>query len=118
MKIMKKLFFFAAVAATLVACSSSDPAQEAPKNDTIRLTTSVAGQTRSTSQTLQATQIEANQSVWVELSYDGTPNETSWATATKSAAFTADGNGVFRINGTEGSYSKENRLCNRFYTHI
>jgi hypothetical protein len=30
----------------------------------------------------------------------------------------ADGNGVYRGNGTEGTYSEENRLGNRFYTHI
>ena len=100
MKIMKKLFFFAAVAATLVACSSSDPAQEAPKNDTIRLTTSVAGQTRSTSQTLQGTQIANGSSVWVEMSYDGTAtNTTDWGSGPyeNKAAYTADGAGV--LNG-------------------
>lgn len=101
---MKKLFILAAAAITFAACSNdTDKTESATNQSNIRLMTSVANVTRSTSQTLQATQIENGQSVLVELSYDGTANDADWAAENKvTENFTADGAGV--LNGPTIKY--------------
>lgn len=108
MKLMKKYFILAAVALTMAACSNDEGANIA-NDGTIRLTTGVAGGTRTVDQTVQATQIVNGGSVWVEFTTTATtPNqgETAgntdagdgkWTTTaspnTASAAYTADGSG-------------------------
>ena len=102
---MKKYFILAAVALTMAACSNDESANIA-NDGTIRLTTGVAGGTRTVDQTVQATQIVNGGSVWVEFSTTaGTPDQGAdasavagdgkWHTTNKnaSALYTADGSG-------------------------
>ena len=96
---MKKYFILAAVALTMAACSNDDGANIA-NDSTIRLTTGVAGGTRTVDQTVQATQIVNGGSVWVEFSTTATtPDQGNgtgagqWNAQKASAAYTADGSG-------------------------
>lgn len=96
MKLMKKYFILAAVALTMAACSNDDGANIA-NDGTIRLTTGVAGGTRTVDQTVQATQIVNGGKVVAEFtsSVAADASITGWTSGntTTTATYTADGNG-------------------------